>query len=125
MTGTDALEVVLVATGAVTTAGATGSLVQSWLDRVALIHARRNGIRHVVVMTRIARDMTRLLASSVITAAGIWCLFLPSDMDPVSLILKHALMFVGWILLLAVFSDWQARRRIEDMLDDLERRERA
>ena len=39
MTGPEALELVLVTTGAVTTAGATSSLIQSWLDRAALVRA--------------------------------------------------------------------------------------
>jgi hypothetical protein len=121
MTGTDALEMVLLTTGAVTTAGAVASMVQSLLDRQALTHSGKNGIRQLVVSSRIIRDAARVIASLVLSGAAFWCLWLPPDMDAVALILKHALMFIGWFMLLAVFTDWQTRRHLEDMLDRLDR----
>jgi len=125
MTGPEALELVLVTTGAVTTAGATSSLIQSWLDRATLLRSGHNGIRHLVVITRMVRDLGRLLAALIISGAGFWCLALPDDMDTAALVLKHALMFTGWILLASVFTDWQSRRHIEEMLDRVEREERV
>lgn len=125
MTGPEALELVLVTTGAVTTAGAASSLIQSWLDRQALMRAGRNGIRHLVVTTRMVRDLSRLTAALIISGAGFWCLALPDDMHLAALVLKHALMFTGWLLLAAVFSDWQSRRHMEDLLDRMERGERV
>jgi hypothetical protein len=124
MTGAEALELVLVTTGAVTTAGATSSLLQSWLDRQALIRAGHNGIRHLVVTTRMIRDGSRLASALIISGAGFWCLMLPDDMDMAALVLKHALMFTSWILLASIFSDWHSRRHIEDMLDRVDRGER-
>lgn len=118
MSGTTYLELVVAAVGMFACGFSAYSLWQSWLDRLALRRSGRNGIRRLVSDGHIARSASRFNMSALLAAGAIWSLYLPDDRTPVTLVLKHALMFIGWVLLFECVMDWRLRRAVEAFMDE-------
>lgn len=114
-----ALEYVLGVTGFVTLALAIWALRDSLRERYVLRCARVNGLKWATVTGHIWRDLARVMASGVLCGAGIWLLLLPDDPSLPSLVAKHALMFMGWMMSGSVFADRITRERIRVHLRQL------
>jgi hypothetical protein len=94
------------------------SLAQAILDRQALLLQRRNGVRGLIVASRVLRHVARMIKATMSLVAAAWCLRLPPDLDPVSLILKWSLLGIMVVLLVDVTFEQVARQQIDLLLDE-------
>ena len=111
------LELVLALTGGLSFTFSAWALLDSGQERSYLKSTRTNGLKWATVNAHLARDLARTVASSILCAAGVWLLCLPDDYDVPALVAKHALMFMGWCMIVSVWADRIMRERVRVHLE--------
>jgi hypothetical protein len=116
---TTLLEAILFGVGLGSFAVTGVSLSRAMRDKRALELSRINGLRKLTIRARWWRELLRGVAASIILITSVWLLYLPSDTDPVSLICKHALMFVAILLMVTTIVDATSRTKLDHLLEKL------
>lgn len=106
------LEYMLAVTGLAALGLSLWALRDSWSERRTLVATQVNGLKWATVAAHVSRDVARVVASLILSGAGLWLVVLPDEPTPAALVAKHALMFLGWCMAVSVFADRTMRHRI-------------
>jgi hypothetical protein len=109
---TTLLETILALTAAAALCGVGSSLLGSWWRVRVFRRDGLNGLRLLHAYATLGRDACRFGAALTLAVSAYLLLRLPADTGPAALIAKHALMILGWFMLLTVVADIVTRAKV-------------